>query len=238
MQNLKDQTLPATSEPGSKEGDLYEIIGPAGKWILKKVEGGALSAQTGKVPGWVRLKRTGAAAVRIQMEYVGAKTVDYRGMVKPAGEKIAFEFADQRVPIEWRVRFYRYDKGTQEPRTMEQPFQKLIAGKPLATASTSGTVLNLVPGGIPKEVGTDYFAIVSEGDFDAQAGDYTLDVTMDDGARVYLDDKLIIDEWHYQAPTLYTRELKLQGKHHLKIEHFQIDGYWTLKVALRKKSAK
>ncbi len=237
-QNLKDQTLPSSTEPGSKEGDLYEIVGPAGKWTLKKVEGGTLSAQTGKVPGWVRLKRTGAAAVRIQLEYVGSKTVDYRGMVKAAGEAVAFEFADQRVPIDWHVRFYRYDKAIQEPRTMLPQFQKLIAGKPLATSANSGTVLNLVPGGIPKEVGSDYFATVSEGDFEVQAGDYTLDVTMDDGARVYLDDKLIIDEWHYQAPTLYSRELKLQGKHHLKIEHFQIDGYWTLKVAMRKKSGK
>ena len=71
--------------------------------------------------------------------------------------------------------------------------------------------------------------------FEIEPGEYVLDTTADDGVRVYLDDKLLVDEWKYQGPTLYSREVKLGGKHRLRVEHFQIDGYWTLKVDMRPK---
>ena len=232
-QNLKERALIPVDK--SDAGDLFEVQGPSGFWRVKKVDGATLSAQSGRVPGWVRVKRTGQAALHVVLEYVGGKTVDYRGMVQAAGVPVPFEYADTRVPIAWQIKFFRYNPSTEEPRTMPTPFQRLIGGKSTAAMAVSGPVLNLVPGGIPKEVTNEHFATICEGDFECSAGDYILETTLDDGARVYLDGKLIIDEWHYQAPTLYTRELRLPGKHHIRIEHFQIDGYWTLKVGLRKK---
>jgi Right handed beta helix region/PA14 domain len=233
-QVLKDQSI--LTGQHEKEGDLFEVQGPAGFWKLKHAEGAVLSSVTGRVPGWVRVKRSGQAAMRIVLEYTGGKTIDYRGMVQPAGTPIPFEYADTRVPMAWHTRFYRYNPATEEPRTMPDGFAALLKQRPVAEISVNGPVLNLVPGSIPAEVTNEHFASICDTDFECAPGTYSLDVTMDDGARVYLDGKLIIDEWHYQAPTLYTRELKLQGKHHLRIEHFQIDGYWTLKTTLRKKS--
>jgi hypothetical protein len=60
-------------------------------------------------------------------------------------------------------------------------------------------------------------------------------MTTDDGARLWLDGKpLIEDAWHYQGPTLYSRKVRLgPGKHTIRVEHFQIDGYAALKVNLR-----
>jgi hypothetical protein len=68
-----------------------------------------------------------------------------------------------------------------------------------------------------------------------QGGLYTLSVITDDGARVYVDGKLVIDEWHWQAPTHYERSLRLaKGSHRIRVEHFEIDGYTSLKVGLKK----
>ena len=84
-------------------------------------------------------------------------------------------------------------------------------------------------------VGSDHFATVANGTFSVPAGTYTLEVTTDDGARVWVDGKQVIsDAWKYQGPTLYTAKLVLDdSKHRIRVEHFQIDGYAALKVNLR-----
>jgi hypothetical protein len=67
------------------------------------------------------------------------------------------------------------------------------------------------------------------------AGEYNLELTTDDGARVWLDGKPIIeDAWKYQGPTPYSRKVTITpGPHTIRIEHFQIDGYAALKLELK-----
>ena len=224
------------AKPNAASGTLaFEVLGPKGRWTAAKVEGGTLSASSGTVPGFVEFRRpaSGAARVKIELKYVGAKTTDYRGIETASGKPVSFGYSQFFVPIDWHVRFYRYDKATQEPRTQPDAFQSLLKGKQLAQMDTNN--LDLVPGRIPREVPNDYFATVAEGAFEIEPGDYIIETTTDDGARVFLDGKPLVDEWKYQGPTLYSREVKLGGKHRLRVEHFQIDGYWTLKVNLRPK---
>ena len=78
----------------------------------------------------------------------------------------------------------------------------------------------------------NYFATIATGRLTLPPGEYTLELTTDDGARVEVDGKRVIDEWHYQGPTSYTVKIK-GGTHNLKVEHFQIDGYAALKVVIR-----
>jgi hypothetical protein len=226
---------PRTPAGEASESLKLEVLGPKGRWSVKSLNGGTLSAQTGTVPGFVTFTRTKqkGSRVKIELEYVGAKTRDYRGIATPAGRPVPFDYTEFFVPIDWHVRFYRWDKTTEDPRTQDAAFRSLLKGKPVAQMSADS--LDLVPGGIPREVPNDYFATIAEGDFEIEPGDYILETTLDDGGRVFLDGKPIVDEWHYQGPTLYAREVKLGGKHHLRVEHFQIDGYWTLKVGLRMK---
>jgi nitrous oxidase accessory protein NosD len=211
----------------------FEVLGPHGSWSVRTVEGGTLDASAGSVPGYVEFKRGGKSGSRVKIDlvYTGAKTIDYRGVETAAGSKVPFGYTDLSVPIAWDVRFYRWDKTTQDPRTHDAEFRSLIKAKPLAQMKASA--LDLVPGRIPREIPNDYFATIAEGDFEIEPGDYVLEMTTDDGGRLSLDGKLLVDEWHYQGPTLYSREVRLGGKHHLRVEHFQIDGYWTLKVNIR-----
>lgn len=238
----KRMSTPGTLRKGDAEKDrspkevkseLFEILGPRGRWTASKVEGGALSSNSGSVPGYVEFTRsnTGNGQVKIELVYTGAKTVDYRGIPTGAGSPVPFRYSEFSLPIQWHVNFFKYDKATQEPRTQSAAFRALITGKPVAELQTSS--LDLAPGRIPGEVGNDYFATIADGEFEIEPGNYVLETTTDDGARVYLDDKLLVDEWKYQGPTLYTREVHLGGKHRLHVEHFQIDGYWALKVAIR-----
>lgn len=56
-------------------------------------------------------------------------------------------------------------------------------------------------------------------------GFYTIYLTVDDGARIYVDDNLILDAWHEQAPTNYSATLYLNaGAHAWRVEYFQSTG--------------
>ena len=59
------------------------------------------------------------------------------------------------------------------------------------------------------------------------AGNYRFLIRADDGARFYVDDQLVIDQWH-DGPTTYAVDLSLaQGGHNLRLEYFEHAG-WAL----------
>jgi Nitrous oxidase accessory protein len=232
---------------GKETGNMrrFDILGPKGTWKVKSLSPGVtLSATSGAVPGEVTATfaspdggAAGAVDVRVELEYVGAATTDYRGIVTTAGKPVAFGFSEFRLPIDWKVRWFRWDDDT-DPRTKAEPFAALIAGTPLAEETRQGD-LSYAWGGAPKAgVPADRFATVAEGTFTAPPGDYVLEITTDDGCRVTLDGKPVLtDAWKYQGPTPYSRKVTLTGPpgtlHTLRVEHFEIDGYSTLQVRLR-----
>ena len=56
-------------------------------------------------------------------------------------------------------------------------------------------------------------------------GFYTVLLTVDDGARIFLDDKLILDAWREQPPTNFSTTVYLNaGAHAWRVEYFQSTG--------------
>jgi glucose/arabinose dehydrogenase len=56
-------------------------------------------------------------------------------------------------------------------------------------------------------------------------GLYTFTTTTDDGVRVFIDNNLIIDEWHDQSSVMHTKDIYLtQGMHSIKMEYFENGG--------------
>jgi nitrous oxidase accessory protein NosD len=229
-------TAPDTQTSG-KTVNRFEILGPPGRWCVKSQQGVvACSKSSGNVPDTidVTLEPGKAVNVKLVLEYVGAVTTDYRGVVTPAGKPVSFGYTRFFAPIDWSVRFFTYDQ-TQEPRTKPEAFARLVnEGKPVAMLKTDR--LDFAGyGAFAPGVPANYFATVADGTFDVPAGDYVLDVVTDDGCRILVDGKTVLDEWHYQGPTPYQVALTLDGMHKIRVEHFQIDGYAALKVSLRPK---
>ncbi len=81
----------------------------------------------------------------------------------------------------------------------------------------------------------DHFATRAETTLDAPAGDYVLHLTSDDGVRVFLDGKQVFSDWTYHPPKVEAVPLQLSGKHTLRIEHFEIDGYAQLTAEIDRK---
>ncbi|MGH2591890.1 MAG: PA14 domain-containing protein [Anaerolineae bacterium] len=57
------------------------------------------------------------------------------------------------------------------------------------------------------------------------AGSFRLTARADDGIRVFVDNVLVIDEWHAATGATYTRDVTLaSGSHTLRIEYFEASG--------------
>lgn len=218
----------------SEGGDSmeFEIMGPKGKWKVVDVKGGTLSAAEGTVPGKVTF-RPQQGNVDIRLEYIGGDVTDVRGLVTPARRAVPFGFSKFNLPIDWTVNFYAWDPAkVSDPKAAMPPLSELTLGNPLKTMTT--TKLDFGSGGAWYEGGPqNHFATISVGKFTLEnAGDYVLNITTDDGVRVWVNDKLVItDAWKYQGPTPYKAELTLAaGAHTIRIEHYEIDGYSALKA--------
>ncbi len=231
---------PQPQRPKADGPGRSEILGPKGRWRLVSAEGAKLSANEGTVPGFVTIDvepgRIGAT--KVVLEYVGGDTVDYRGNVTKAGTPVRFGFERFNAPIDWTVRFYNWTNQTDPsvPTSVPEPtgFAAAITGSPIHTLKT--TSLDYASGGSFYPNGPrDKFATVAEGTFEIPAGEYVLDVTTDDGIRVWVDGKKVLESWQHQGPTPYAAELRLGGKHTIKVEHFEISGYAALKVKVRPK---
>jgi len=57
------------------------------------------------------------------------------------------------------------------------------------------------------------------------AGTYRFYVRVDDGARLWIDGNLVIDQWHDGAPTTYSADVNLtDGVHSLRMEYYEHSG--------------
>lgn len=217
----------------------FEIMGPKGRWRVVSVTPGVnLSVESGEVPGSVDVGMpTGVAnQMEIGLEYLGAATTDYRGITTPAGKPVRFSYSKFFAPIDWTVRFYRWTKpesSTEHANPDAGALQAIFAAPPIQTIKVDR--LDFAGSSFTAATGADHFATVADGKFTAPPGDYAIELTTDDGAKVWLDDKpLIEDAWRYQGPTLYQRRVHLvDGEHRIRVEHFQIDGYAALRLDLK-----
>lgn len=80
----------------------------------------------------------------------------------------------------------------------------------------------------------DFFSVVYTGTFVARhSGEHTFELTTKDGTRMYIDDKMVIDEWRYRATGTNVHKVNLvKGeKYELRIEYY--DGSSTTEMQLR-----
>lgn len=69
---------------------------------------------------------------------------------------------------------------------------------------------------------TDHFSVRWTRTINFAGGLYRFTMTVDDGARIWVDDTLVIDQWRVQPETTYTAEVVLtRGNHLVTIEYFE-----------------
>lgn len=100
----------------------------------------------------------------------------------------------------------------------------LLSGTPALTRADAAIDFSW-PNAPAAGVNADYFSVRWSKSATLPAGRYTFSVTHDDGARIYVDGQLIIDNWYPQVPTSFTRDVDLSaGPHTLTMEYYHTWG--------------
>lgn len=219
----------------------FDILGPAGKWKIRKYYGvEALSAVSGVVPAVITARKLAGPRtdIRIELEYTGEEIISPFGAVVKAGRPFAFHYRKFFQPVKWEIDWFSYDSLSDLIKRPEALYE--LSKKPALKHEIADRIDYAWWGGIRSgETQYPQFFTLANGQADFLPGEYELSVTWDDAVRVYLDGKLLVDEWQ---PSKYTfdespnRKLKihLAGNHNFKIEHVELNGFATLAVKLRK----
>ena len=218
----------------------FSVWGPKGKWSLKDSMGvSGFSQRSGTVPGsfWVLKQFAARTDISISLAYTGQAFTDVRGKKVPANKPWPFRFRKFFQPINWQLNYYSLDTAVHDPVRTGQLFSMVEKKAPLLTEQKN-RLDEAWWGGI-RAAGQQYaqFITVAEGEAEFVEGNYELSVTWDDAVRVYLDDRLIVNEWN---PSQYTFDespnkklgIRLNGKHRLRVEHLELGGFACLALKI------
>lgn len=230
------------TNPKLKYGNMkFDLLGPKGKWRVIKFKGVEnLSAMSGEFPSTLVAKKFDSAwtDVEIELEYTGETFVNAFGRKMPASKPHRFYFRKYFKPIDWEVEFFTLDTAIHNPIKTGELFSALEKKAPVIIEGTD-RIDYAWWGGI--KAGTEkykQFITMAEGTARFAKGAYELSVTWDDAVRVYVDEKLVIDEW---KPSLYSFDesphkkirLELGGEHRFRVEHVELGGFATLALKIR-----
>ena len=134
------------------------------------------------------------------------------------------------APIAWTLRFFEFPEAA-DPVKAPAAFSEVLQGTPLRTIKSDR--IDYLSGGVLEEgLPRDRFAIVADGIVDLPDGDYTVQVISDDGARVWVDGKLVLDAW---APheSRVDRAAITGGRRVLKLEYYEVGGWSEISFAIQ-----
>lgn len=103
---------------------------------------------------------------------------------------------------------------------------RTLSGRPAITACEGWPINHdWGSGGPGTGVGVDNFSARWVGRANFTAGTYTFIATADDGVRIWLDDRLIIDKWIDQSPTEYRYTTSVAaGYHNIQVDYYENGG--------------
>ncbi|HEX6464757.1 MAG TPA: PA14 domain-containing protein, partial [Vicinamibacterales bacterium] len=209
------------------------VLGPPGEWKVTSVRGAAIDASEGRVPGAVVVTPAKEATVDfdVRLTYRGAAITGPRGDSVSAGAPYAFEYSRFFVPVDWHIRYFAFDEPARPDRNPDA-FARVTSAAPIKTDVRDR--LDYLSGhAIVEGVPPDHVALTAEGDVQLPAGHYSLRTISDDGIRVYVDGSRVIDRWTQHESALDTAPLS-GGRHHLRVEYFQLTGFAELRVEILK----
>lgn len=146
------------------------------------------------------------------------------------------------VSASWDATFFAWNKDT-DPREKLDAWRALAANAEAKKATLDNLTLKFAmggPGTLPgvKEKlgagapGNDHFGMVAASKLRVPKGTWKITTTSDDGVRVLVDGKPVIENWTWHAPTKDegTFTVEKDGEVAVGVEYFEIDGYSTLEL--------
>jgi parallel beta-helix repeat protein len=194
------------------------VLGPAGRWkvtgrhgiaVLSKDHGG-----TGDTIVVVPAKNF-ENDWEITLEYRGSTVTSPRGVKLAAGTPYTFSYGRFDPIRTWSASFFALGDSV-SPRT---PITTRITPR-LDYMWYRPTIQ-----GVPQA----NFRIAATADVKLGPGKYVLRTISDDGIRVWVDDRLVIDNWKPHESEVNLADIA-PGTHKLRVEYYQRDGWTEVRV--------
>lgn len=210
----------------------FLLFGPPGRYKITGSNGWSrITREGGTFPDTlVCTRKPGAELLTLELKFTGQGFTDRFGRFIKKGQSYPFQFSRFEKKLDWQVRWYSYDESS-DPMQHYDVF-KALKNKPSSAVATKEELHYAWWGAPAKGIDADHFATFAETKFDIAEGTYTLSLTSDDGAKLYLDGKLLIDHWNIHEPATDEIQVTLGGTHRLEIEHFEGGGFATLGVRI------
>jgi Flp pilus assembly protein TadD len=111
------------------------------------------------------------------------------------------------------------------PRTHEMPqyWKQHLEGPLISRRTHKGLAVSSTLGCITREIERiDFYGIVATSEIDLPAGQYRVAMSVDDGSRLYIGDRLVMEDWGGHATRTRDGLVELgEGKHRLRVEFYQ-----------------
>jgi len=204
------------------------VLGPAGSWRVVGRRGIAtLSVDRGQVGDTVTVTPSAANDWALTLEYRGTAVVSPRGARTAAGRPYRFSYGCFDPLGGWRLSVFPWTDA-EDPRTHPDAFAALLRGAPALSFDRSRLDMmwyRPMIAGVPAAK----WAAAATTAFVLDSGRYTLRTVSDDGVRVWLDGKAVIDDWIAHESRIDNTPIAT-GRHVLRVEYYQVDGWTELRV--------
>ena len=207
------------------------VVGPEGAWRVVDRRGvAAVSRDTGRI-------RDGAGDTIAVTPAPGSErdwavTLEHRAARRDtSGESVRrFSYMRFEPAIDWTVRFFAWRDSTADPPRNAPAFAAMLRGRPMLTRQIPRLDYmwyRPTIAGVPQE----RFAIEARGSVTLGPGRYTLRTISDDGVRVWVDGRLVIDSWTPHESKVDHVTLG-SGRHDLRVQYYQLRGWTELRLEI------
>lgn len=229
------------------------VLGPKGTWRLVSSDGGRVNKTSGATGDEIVVTpAAGNLDLRLAFDYVGEEVIDPRGRRTQAGQRHRFTYTQFEPAIAWSTRWWTWTEAQDplkapeafaarlgEPPTLRQTVARfdLISGRVLVEGLPNDRLAMRTEGTVTLPARTYEMATADEAGgrtatLGGGTGAYELVTISDDGLRVWVDDKLVIDRWDIHGSTVDRIPLSA-GRHRIRLEYFESTGWAELKVWVR-----
>jgi hypothetical protein len=216
---------------------VYEVLKVPATEVRIETAGDQVRGVLTPVPGKKDESRVTVSAIE-----PGVRS--YTLSVQAAGKTLA-EFKGTLLAAKWQATFFQWPTNM-DPRQDLEGYRKLAEG-PTAVSDQIDQLLLRYGMRSPSDLGISdkitaaklgqrRFGMVARTRLPLAKGAWEFTTLSDDGIRVSVNGKPVIENWKWHGPTRDTGKLTLETDQRVEImvEHFQIDGYAVLEFSVQR----
>ena len=184
----------------------------------------------------------GSMDSRLTLSCAGPGVWPYTLHLRAAGKPLA-SFEGTLIAAKWRATFFPWPTAI-DPRTNLVAYRALAQGANAVSADVDElsfqygmrgpSDLNISKAITAARFHRDHFGMIARTRLPLKKGAWQFSTLSDDGVRVSVDGRPVIENWGWHGPTRDTGQLKLAADQtvDITVEHFQIDGYAVLEFSV------